>query len=97
LDGALTIWVVSLLVFLLLRITGNPIEILAPPEALFEDKERLKIIYGLDKPLWQQYLAFVKGAWRGDFGMSLRWGDQNAFEVVMGRVPATLQLSGAAF
>jgi peptide/nickel transport system permease protein len=88
---------VSLLVFLLLRITGDPIEILAPPEALFEDKERLKILYGLDKPLWQQYVRFVTGAVRGDFGASLRWGDQNAFEVVMRRVPATLQLSGTAF
>ena len=97
LDGVLTIWMVSLLVFLLLRITGNPIDILAPPEALFEDKERLKILYGLDKPLWQQYVRFVTGAVQGDFGASLRWGDQNAFEVVMRRVPATLQLSGTAF
>jgi peptide/nickel transport system permease protein len=95
-DGAITIWVVSLLIFCLLRLTGNPIEILAPPETLFEDKERLKVIYGLDKPLWQQYFNFVKGIVQGDFGVSLRWGDQKAFDVVMSRVPATLQLSGAA-
>lgn len=95
-DGVITIWIVSLLIFCLLRLTGNPIEILAPPEALFEDKERLKIIYGLDKSLWQQYINFVKGIVQGDFGMSLRWGDQKAFDVVMSRVPATVQLSGAA-
>jgi peptide/nickel transport system permease protein len=96
LDGVITIWVVSLLIFCLLRMTGNPIEILAPPETLFEDKERLKVIYGLDKPLWQQYLNFIKGVVQGDFGVSLRWDDQKAFDVVMQRVPATVQLSGAA-
>lgn len=96
LDGLITIWVVSLFIFCLLRMTGNPIEILAPPETLFEDKERLKVIYGLDKPLWQQYLNFIKGILQGDFGVSLRWDDQKAFDVVMQRVPATVQLSGAA-
>jgi peptide/nickel transport system permease protein len=93
----ITIWVVSLLIFLLLRITGDPIDILAPPEILLEDKERLKVRYGLDQPLWQQYWTFVKGMVQGDFGRSLRWDDQNAFDVVLQRVPATLQLSGAAF
>jgi peptide/nickel transport system permease protein len=96
LDGLITIWLVTLFIFLLLRLTGNPIEILAPPETLFEDKERLKVIYGLDKPLWQQYLNFASGIVRGDFGVSLRWDDQKAFDVVLSRVPATLQLAGAA-
>jgi hypothetical protein len=52
-DGVITIWMVTLLIFLLLRITGNPIEILVPPDTLPEDRARLKVLYGLDKPLWQ--------------------------------------------
>jgi peptide/nickel transport system permease protein len=53
--------------------------------------------YGLDKPVWQQYLNFVIGVLVGNFGVSLRWADQAAFDVVMQRLPATLQLSGTAF
>ena len=88
---------VTLLIFLLLRVTGNPIEILVPPDTLPEDRLRLMSLYGLDKPVWQQYLNFVKGVFRGNFGVSLRWADQGAFDVVMQRLPATLQLSGTAF
>src|SRR5262245_13509464 len=96
-DGAITIWMVTLLIFLLLRVTGNPIEILVPPDTLPEDRLRLMTLYGLDKPIWQQYLNFVKGVCAGNFGVSLRWADQAAFDVVMQRLPATLQLSGTAF
>jgi ABC-type dipeptide/oligopeptide/nickel transport system permease component len=74
-DGLVTIWMVTLLIFLLLRVTGNPIDILVPPDTLLEDRERLKILYGLDKPVWQQYLTFVKGVFVGNFGVSLRWAD----------------------
>lgn len=96
-DGVITIWMVTLLIFLLLRVTGNPIEILVPPDTLPEDRLRLMSLYGLDKPVWQQYLNFVKGVFLGNFGVSLRWADQAAFDVVMQRLPATLQLSGTAF
>jgi peptide/nickel transport system permease protein len=96
-DGVITIWMVTLLIFLLLRITGNPIEILVPPDTLPEDRARLKVLYGLDKPLWQQYVTFVKGVFSGNFGVSLRWADQDAFDVVVKRLPATLHLSGTAF
>jgi peptide/nickel transport system permease protein len=96
-DGVITIWMVTLLIFLLLRVTGNPIEILAPPDTLPEDRQRLMSFYGLDKPVWQQYLNFVKGVFVGNFGVSLRWADQAAFDVGMQRLPATLQLSGTAF
>jgi peptide/nickel transport system permease protein len=93
----ITIWMVTLFIFLLLRMTGNPIEILVPPDTLLEDRQRLMVLYGLDKPVWQQYLTFVKGVFAGNFGVSLRWADQGAFDVVMKRLPATLQLSGTAF
>ena len=96
-DGVITIWMVTLLIFLLLRVTGNPIEILVPPDTLPEDRQRLMSFYGLDKPVWQQYLNFVKGVFVGNFGVSLRWADQGAFDVVMQRLPGTLQLSGTAF
>ena len=79
----ITIWMVTLLIFLLLRVTGNPIETLVPPDTLPEDRQRLMSFYGLDRPVWQQYLNFVKGVFVGNFGVSLRWADQSAFDVVM--------------
>jgi peptide/nickel transport system permease protein len=60
-DGVITIWMVTLLIFLRLRVTGNPIEILVPSDTLPEDRQRLMSLYGLDKPVWQQYLNFITG------------------------------------
>jgi peptide/nickel transport system permease protein len=76
---------VTQLIFLLLRVTGNPIEILVPPDTLPEDRLRLMSLYGSDRAVWQQYLNFVKGVFMGNFGVSLRWADQGACDVVMQR------------
>ena len=96
LDGVITMWVVTLLVFLMLRITGNPIDILSPPDFTHADRERLKKVYGLDKPIWEQYLLFTKSIFTGDFGQSLAFDNRDAFAMFFSRVPATLQLTGAA-
>src|SRR5712691_2084140 len=59
-EGGATIWIVTLVVFALLRITGNPIDFLAPPDMPWTDRAYLREAYGLDKPLWQQYVLFNK-------------------------------------
>jgi peptide/nickel transport system permease protein len=94
--GIVTIWLVTLCVFGILHVSGDPIKYMLPPEASFSDIERMRRIHGLDKPLWQQYLLFNKSIVTGEFGISLRWDQRPAFEVFMSRLPATLQLTAAA-
>jgi peptide/nickel transport system permease protein len=95
-DGLITIWVVTLVVFALLRLTGNPVDFLAPPDMPWADRAYLREAYGLDKPLWQQYVLFNKNIFIGDFGKSLRGTQGPALDVLLERVPATLQLTAAA-
>src|SRR5918996_2950609 len=94
--GVVTIWLVSLCVFGMLRLSGDPIKFMLPPEASFSDIERMRRIHGLDRPLWYQYLLFNKSIFTGEFGISLRWDQRPAFDVFMSRLPATLQLTTAA-
>jgi peptide/nickel transport system permease protein len=94
--GVVTIWLVTLFVFGILRISGDPIKFMLPPEASFSDIERMRRIHGLDKPLWYQYLLFNKSIFTGEFGISLRWDQRPAFDVFISRLPATIQLASAA-
>jgi peptide/nickel transport system permease protein len=94
--GVVTIWLVTLFVFGMLRLSGDPIKFMLPPEASFSDMERMRRIHGLDKPLWYQYLLFNRSIFTGEFGISLRWDQRPAFDVFRERLPATLQLAGAA-
>ncbi|MGH7391962.1 MAG: ABC transporter permease [Candidatus Rokuibacteriota bacterium] len=94
-QGALTMLVISLIVFLLARLSGDPLHIMLPEEATAEDYASAARHWGLDKPLPAQYLAFVGNALRGDFGRSIRLR-QPTLELVIERLPATLQLAGAA-
>lgn len=87
---------VSVAVFFLIRIGGDPSALFLPPEASIEDIQRFRHLMGFDRPLIIQYWDFLSRAVRGDFGMSLRY-EQPAMQLVLERVPATLQLGGAAF
>lgn len=86
---------VSVAVFFLIRIGGDPSALFLPPEASAQEIERFRHLMGFDRPLLTQYFDFLGRALRGDFGMSLRY-DQPAMRLVLDRVPATLQLSGMA-
>ncbi len=87
---------VSIAVFFLIRIGGDPSALFLPPEASIEDIQRFRHLMGFDRPLIVQYWDFLSRALGGDFGMSLRY-EQPAMQLVLERVPATLQLGGAAF
>ena len=86
---------VSVAVFFLIRIGGDPSALFLPPEASLRDIANFRAQMGFDRPLMAQYLDFVGRAVQGDFGQSLRY-QQPAMQLVLERVPATLQLSGAA-
>lgn len=87
--------VISLIVFLLARLSGDPLHIMLPEEATAEDYAAAATQWGLDKPLPLQYLAFLGNALRGDLGKSIRLR-RPTLELVLERLPATLQLAGAS-
>lgn len=96
-EGAITLWLITLAVFFILRLGGgNPIEYMLPPEATQADIDKLTKAYGFDKPLWQQYLIFNAKLMRGDLGDALAWDKRPTLDVVWERVPATFQLASAA-
>ena len=83
------------LVFVVLRLSGDPALVIAPPQASEEDLAAVRREFGLDRPITVQYLSFLAGLARGDLGASLRYR-RPALEVVGERLGATLQLAVAA-
>ena len=94
--SVLAIVAMSLIVFSLARISGNPLDVMLPLEAGPEDYERVSRHWGLDQPLHTQYFIFMSKAVRGDFGNSWKWHGHSAMGLVWQRLPATLQLAGFA-
>jgi peptide/nickel transport system permease protein len=86
---------VSFVVFFILYLTGDPALVLLPPDATAEDIRNFRETMGFNDPFIVQYGRFLRGALRGDFGQSVRH-DEPAFDLVLERLPATFQLSGAA-
>ena len=87
--------VVSMVVFVLARLTGDPLEIMMPAEATKEDIAMMRAYLGLDRPWPVQYWRFISRAEQGDFGRSVRF-NRPALAVVTERYPATLELGGLA-
>lgn len=93
LGAVLTIWAIVTFVFVILRASGDPAaEILGfevGPEALEAFRER----WGLNRPIWEQYVIYFANLLRGEFGTSLVAG-RDALQVVLDRMPKTLYLMG---
>ena len=84
---------VAVIVFFVIRIVpGNPIAMMLPPGAGEEDIIRLKALYGYDKSIPEQFLIWARGILAGDFGTSITTR-QPVLSLVLGRLPATLELS----
>jgi peptide/nickel transport system permease protein len=94
-QSAVVLFVMSLLVFVGVYAIGNPVDILINPNADQEDIERAIRGLGLDKPLWEQYLVFLKQAALGDLGKSFAF-NVPALQLILERMPATLELATAA-
>jgi peptide/nickel transport system permease protein len=84
--------VMSLLVFAGVYAIGNPIDILISPDATQTDREEAIARLGLDKPMWLQYLLFVKQALAGNLGKSFAF-NVPAIDLIFERMPATLELA----
>lgn len=94
-QSVITVWGISIVVFLLAHFSGDPLLLLVPPEATTAEVEQIRRSYGLDKSLPEQYLTYMSGVLRGDFGTSLRF-DEPTLPLVLERVPASMKLALAA-
>lgn len=94
-SALLTVLGAITLVFVLVRLTGDPAELMSPPGAPPEQIEQTRQQLGLDAPLPVQYVRFLTQAVQGDFGDSYYW-HQQALAVVGERLTATLALAAAA-
>ena len=86
---------VSIVSFFLTFLTGDPAEIMLPPGATAAQIDKFRAEWGFDDPPFVQYWRFLKRAVHGDFGISLRHGQQS-LPLIAARLPATLQLTVTA-
>ena len=95
LQAVTVMMVISFLVFLGVYAIGNPIDVLISPDADQRIREMVIRQYGLDLPLWQQYLGFLRRLIIGDFGRSFVF-NMPVLDLILSRLPATLELTLAA-
>ena len=87
----LVLLVVSLIVFFMTSVIGNPVHTMLPERASQEQVDQVVEKLGLDKPLYHQYLIFLGNALQGDFGRSYTHF-QPALQLIASRFPATLEI-----
>ena len=95
LQAIVVILLMTVIVFIGLHLIGNPADILIGPDTDQRDRAAIIQQLGLDLPLWQQYGRFLMSALHGDLGYSFVY-NQPALELVLQRLPATLELAVAA-
>jgi peptide/nickel transport system permease protein len=94
-QAVVSMFVVSMVVFALVRLSGDPIQIMAPPEATQKDIAAMRAHLGLDRAWPVQYWWFITRALHGDFGQSVRFR-RPALDLILERYGATLELGGLA-
>jgi peptide/nickel transport system permease protein len=94
-QAVVSMFVVSMVVFALVRLSGDPIQIMAPPEASQKDIAAMRAHLGLDRPWPVQYWWFITRALQGDFGQSVRFR-RPALDLILERYGATLELGSLA-
>ena len=94
-QGIFTLWALTVIVFVSVRLTGDPAIFLMPIDASSPaDYEAFRKQLGLDKPMVAQYGLFIWNALQGDFGTSIT-DRRPAMDILASRLPATLQLAAA--
>jgi peptide/nickel transport system permease protein len=92
----IALWLVSTVVFVVMRLSGDPVPLLLPPDAPISEMERVRRDLGLDRPLPVQYGVFLANVIRGDFGRSIHFR-QPAMDVARSYLRATFELGLVAF
>lgn len=89
------LFIVTVVVFILVNVTGDPTATMLPADAPESARENLREALGLNKPLYEQYGIFINNLLHGNFGTSHKY-NAPALGVVLERVPASLELAGVA-
>ncbi len=94
-SAALVVFGVVTVIFVLARFIGDPVTLMIQPGTTQEDIDILRNVLGLDRPVAEQYVIFLRDALTGNFGVS-PWQNQPALLLVLDRLPATLMLTFSA-
>lgn len=95
LQAMLVVFMMSVIVFFGVNIVGDPVYMLVSPDADQADIEAAIRRLGLDRPIWEQYWLFLKGAAQGDLGNSFIFGEP-ALKLILHHMPATMELAFTA-
>ena len=93
--AVLSLLLLSLTIFLLVRLTGDPAVLLVEPGASKDDLTAIRLQLGLDRPIWVQYGQFMSSLARGDLGHSFYYRTP-VLELYLSRLPYSLMLAAAA-
>jgi peptide/nickel transport system permease protein len=96
LRAIVAVWLVTTVVFVVMRLSGDPVPLLLPPDAPTSEIMRVRRELGLDRALPVQYATFAANVLRGDFGRSIHFREP-AFSVVKGYLAASVELGLTAF
>jgi peptide/nickel transport system permease protein len=91
-QGCIAILGALLVIFVVQRLSGDPVALLLPMDATEADFAAMRTALGLDRPLPAQFVFFLLDAMKGDFGHSYQW-NQPAIDLILDRLPATLELA----
>ena len=94
-ESVVVLFAMSLIVFVGVYAIGNPVDILINPQAEPLERERAIAALGLERPLWEQYVTFLRGAVTGDLGRSFVHATP-ALGLIVEKMPATLELAFVA-
>jgi peptide/nickel transport system permease protein len=91
-----SVWLLVTIIFVLMRMAGDPaMELLGPDETSKEVLESFRSMWGIDRPIWEQYFNYVGHVMQGDFGRSFV-EYRPAFDIVVERLPKTLLLMSSS-
>ena len=91
-----TLWLVVTFTFVILRASGDPTDALLPDDTPPDVVASYRKAWGLDRPMYEQYLRYFQSVFKGDLGKSFR-DNRDAVEVMLERIPATLRLGCTGF
>lgn len=95
LQGLVTVWAMSVIIFVLARLAGSPVDLMLPEFGTAQEKAELTARLGLDKPLVMQYGIFLGNLVQGDLGRSV-FTNEPVHKLMVERAPNTLLLGGVA-
>lgn len=84
------------IIFVLLRLSGDPVRLYLPEDASEQQVAQMRASLGLDRPIHVQYGIYIARLVNGDLGESIRYRNQDVADIVLERLPATLELAGAS-